>query len=126
MPFTDLGVDVSWCAHHRIESMKSYSSRLTRAGVALSLAALIAFGLLSQLSWDEWQPIGWIVIAGGGALAFTNPGGTGRVETWLAALPALTFFAGYTVFYWRLPTWQIIDAASICCFLAAAYLSAQD
>ena len=106
--------------------MKSHGHAFGRASISLALAALIAFGLLSQLSWDEWQPIGWIVIVGGGALAFTNPGGAERFETWLAALPALTFFAGYTIFYWRLPTWQVVDAASICCFLAAAYLSTQD
>ena len=103
--------------------MKSHGSSLSQAGVALSLAALIAFGLLSQLSWDEWQPIGWIVIAGGGALAFTHPGGTERIETWLAALPALTFFAGYTIFYWRLPTWQIVDILSIASFIGYAVIT---
>jgi hypothetical protein len=103
--------------------MKSYGSSLSRAGVALSLAALIAFGFLSQLSWDEWQPIGWIVIAGGGALAITNPGGTERFETWLAALPALTFFAGYTIFYWRLPTWQMVDILSIGSYVGYAVIT---
>ena len=103
--------------------MKDFGSSLSRAGVALSLAALIAFGFLSQLSWDEWQPIGWIVIAGGGALAFTNPGGTERFETWLAALPALTFFAGYTIFYWRLPTWQMVDILSIGSYVGYAVIT---
>lgn len=102
--------------------MKSFGSRLSRAGVALSLAALIAYGVFSQLSWDEWQPIGWIVIAGGGALGFTSPGGTERIETWLAALPALTFFAGYTMFFWRLPTWQMVDILSIGSYIVYAVI----
>ena len=71
----------------------------------------------------QWQPIGWIVIAGGGALAFTNPGGTERFETWLAALPALTFFAGYTIFYWRLPTWQMVDILSIGSYIGYAVIT---
>jgi hypothetical protein len=100
--------------------------RLIRATLALGLAALIAYGLSASLSWDEWQPIGWCVILGGGFLAITTPGGSARAATWAAAMPALTFFAGYTFFYWELTTWQVVDAASICCFLAAAYLSTQD
>ncbi len=100
--------------------------RRYRAALALGLAALITYGLLASLSWDEWQPIGWCVILGGGYLAITSPGGNARGQTWAAALPALTFFVGYTVFYWELATWQVVDAASICCFLAVAYLSAQD
>jgi len=103
--------------------MKSHGHAFGRASTSLALAALIAFGLLSQLSWDEWQPIGWIVIAGGGALAFTNPGGTERFETWLAALPALTFFAGYTIFYWRLPTWQMVDILSIGSYVGYAVIT---
>ena len=101
-------------------------ARLFRVGLALGLAALIAYGLSSSLSWSEWQPIGWCVILGGGYLAITAPSGSARGEAWAAAIPALTFFAGYTFFYWELATWQVVDAASICCFLAAAYLSTQD
>ena len=97
--------------------------RLYRAGLAICLAALIAYGLAASLSWDEWQPIGWCVILGGGYLAATTPGGSAQGEAWVAAAPALTFFAGYTFFYWELATWQVVDAAAICCFLASAFLS---
>jgi hypothetical protein len=96
---------------------------LLRVSACFGLAALIGYGLGSQLSWEEWQPIGWLVILGGGALAVTTTGGIERVETWLVAAPSLTFFAGYTVFYWRLPTWQVVDVMAIGCFIGAGLLN---
>ena len=96
---------------------------MLRTCAALALAALIAYGVGSQLSWEQWQPIGWVVILGGAVLAATGTGDSKDPERWLAALPSLTFLAGYTVFYWRLPTWQVVDVASIACLVGVAVLS---
>jgi hypothetical protein len=97
------------------------TSSAPRGFIALCLAAVIAFGMLAGLTWEEWQLIGWAVILGGGALALTANGRQNEVLA--AAAPALTFFAGFTFFYWKLPVWQAVDIASIGCFLAVAYMN---
>ena len=94
-----------------------------RSGAAFVLAGLIVFGLGNQLTWEEWQPIGWLVIFGGGALAATTEEGIRKTETWLAAAPSLTFLAGYSVFYWRLPIWQFVDVVSIGCFIGVGLIN---
>jgi len=96
---------------------------MLRACAALILAALTAYGVASQLSWEEWQPIGWVVILGGGVLAVTGIRDAGNSERLLAATPSLTFLAGYTVFYWKLSTWQVVDVLAICCFIGVAIVN---
>ena len=95
-----------------------------RTVVSLGLAAIIAFGMTSGLTWEEWQIIGWAVILGGGGLALTTGAGADQLEALAAGAPAATFLAGYTIFYWKLPIWQAIDVASIACFLLVAYMNA--
>ena len=96
---------------------------MLRACAALILAVLIAYGVGSQLSWEEWQPIGWAVILGGGVLSVTGTRGGRDLERLLAATPSLTFLAGYTVFYWKASTWQVVDILAICCFIGAAIVN---
>lgn len=76
------------------------------------------------LTWEEWHVIGWAVIVGGGSLAMTKSRDDDQLETLAAGAPAATFLAGYTIFYWKLPAWQLIDLAAIGCFLLVAYMNA--
>jgi hypothetical protein len=99
------------------------STPIARTVFSLGLAALIAFGMVAGLTWDEWQVIGWAVILGGVGLALTTGAGADQLEALAAGAPAATFLAGYTIFYWKLPIWQAIDVASIACFLLVAYLN---
>jgi hypothetical protein len=84
-----------------------------RSLLALGLATLIVIGLLLQLDWDGWQPIGWAVILGGGYLSLTHPGGLEKQRAWLVAAPAAGFLLGHTVLYLTKPYWLAIDVASI-------------
>ena len=97
---------------------------IARTLVALGLAASIVFGLVAGLTWEEWQAIGWAVILGGGGLALTTTSDDDQLETIAAGAPAATFLAGYTIFYWRLEVWQLIDIAAIGCLLVVAYMNA--
>jgi hypothetical protein len=100
------------------------STHIWRALVALGLAALIAYGMAAGLTWEEWQVIGWAVILVGGGLAMTTNSYDDQLESIAAGAPAATFLAGYTIFYWNLPIWQLIDVAAIGCFLLVAYMNA--
>jgi hypothetical protein len=100
------------------------AQKYLRALVALGLAALIAYGMAAGLTWEEWQVIGWAVILGGGGLAMTTSHYDDQMESIAAGAPAATFLAGYTIFYWKLPVWQLIDVAAIGCFLLVAYMNA--
>jgi hypothetical protein len=100
------------------------AQKYLRALFALGLAALIAYGMAAGLTWEEWQVIGWAVILGGGGLALTTSREEDQLETIAAGAPAATFLAGYTIFYWKLPIWQLIDVAAIGCFLLVAYMNA--
>lgn len=100
------------------------STHIWRALVALGLAALIAYGMAAGHTWEEWQVIGWAVILGGGWLAITTNHYDDQLELITAGAPAATFLAGYTILYWKLPIWQLIDVAAIGCFLLVAYMNA--
>jgi hypothetical protein len=100
------------------------SQPIVRALVSLGLAGLIVFGVVAGLTWEEWQVIGWVVILGGGVLALTISRDDDQLEAIASGAPAATFLAGYTVFYWNLPIWQLIDVAAIGCFLLVAYMNA--
>jgi hypothetical protein len=100
------------------------NKRFGRALVSLGLAALIAYGMAAGLTWEEWQVIGWAVILGGGGLAMTTSRQDDQLESMAAGAPSATFLAGYTIFYWKLPIWQLIDVAAIGCFLLVAYMNA--
>lgn len=95
-----------------------------RVFVSLGLAGLIVFGIVAGLTWEEWQVIGWMVILGGGVLALTTSRDDDQLEAIASGAPAATFLAGYTVFYWNLPIWQLIDVAAIGCFLLVSYMNA--
>jgi hypothetical protein len=93
-----------------------------RSLLAIGLATLIVIGLLLQLDWDGWQPIGWAVILGGGYLSLTHPGGLEKQRAWLVAAPSAGFLLGYTVLYLTKPYWVAIDVASIAALLSYAAL----
>lgn len=93
-----------------------------RSIIAFGLAILIVFGLVSQLNWSGWQPIGWAVIIGGGYLSLTHPGGLESSRSWLVAAPAAGFLLGYTVLYLTKPYWIAIDVASVVALLSYAVL----
>lgn len=93
-----------------------------RSLLALGLAILIVIGLMAQLDWSGWQPIGWAVIIGGGYLSLTHPGGLESSRSWLVAAPATGFLLGYTVLYLTKPYWIAIDVASIAAMLSYAAL----
>ena len=103
-------------------NMQSNRARadVVRSLLALGLAILIAIGLLLQVDWDGWQPIGWAVILGGGYLSLIHPGGIEKPRAWLAAGPAVGFLLGYTVLYLTKPYWVAIDVASIAALLSYA------
>lgn len=94
----------------------------SRSLIALGLAALIVFGLVAQLDWSGWQPIGWAVIIGGGYLSLTHPGGLESSRSWLVAAPAAGFLLGYTVLYLTKPYWIAIDVAAVAALLSYAVL----
>jgi hypothetical protein len=98
------------------------STESVRSVLALGLAILIVIGLLLQLDWDGWQPIGWAVILGGGYLSLTHPGGLEKQRAWLVAAPAAGFLLGYTVLYLTKPYWLAIDVASIATLVSYAAL----
>ena len=84
-----------------------------RSLLAALAAGLISFGMVSQLNWSDWQPIGWAVIMIGGYLAVTHPGGIEHRQAWLVGGPALGFLIGYTALRLTKPYWLAIDVASI-------------
>ena len=85
-------------------------------------AGLIVFGMVSQLNWSDWQPIGWAVIVIGGYLAVTHPGGLEQLQAWLVGGPALGFLVGYTALRLTKPYWLAIDVASIAALALYAVL----
>jgi len=93
-----------------------------RSLLALGLAILIVSGLIAQLDWTGWQPIGWAVIVGGGYLSLTHVGGLNDPRAWLVTAPALTFLLGYTELYFTNWFWVAIDVASIAALLSYAAL----
>jgi hypothetical protein len=99
------------------------TKKYLRALIALGAAGLITYGMASGLTWEEWQVIGWAVILVGGGLALTAGTNADQLETFAAGAPAATFLAGYTIFYWKLPIWQMIDVVAIGCFLLVAYMN---
>jgi hypothetical protein len=96
--------------------------RQIRSSLSLGLATFIVIGLVLQLDWVGWQPIGWAVILGGGYLSLTHPGGLQQSRAWLVAAPAAGFLLGYTVLYLTKPYWVVIDMASIGALLSYAAL----
>lgn len=98
------------------------STQSVRSLLAIGLAILIVFGLVAQLDWNGWQPIGWAVIIGGGYLSLTHPGGLEKPRAWLVAAPAAGFLLGYTVLFLTKPYWVAIDVASIVALLSYAVL----
>lgn len=98
------------------------TTQSVRSLLAAGLAILIVFGLVAQLDWSGWQPIGWAVIIGGGYLSLTHPGGLESSRSWLVAAPAAGFLLGYTVLYLTKPYWVAIDVASIVALLSYAML----
>ena len=98
------------------------NTKQSRILIALGLAILIVIGLMAQLDWSGWQPIGWAVIIGGGYLSLTHPGGLESSRSWLVAAPAAGFLLGYTVLYLTKPYWIAIDVASVAALLSYAVL----
>ena len=98
------------------------TTQSVRSLLAAGLAILIAVGLVAQLDWSGWQPIGWAVIIGGGYLSLTHPGGLENSRSWLVAAPTAGFLLGYTVLYLTKPYWVAIDVASIVALLSYAVL----
>jgi hypothetical protein len=98
------------------------STRLLRSLLAAGLAILIVVGLVTQLDWSGWQPIGSAVIIGGGYLSLTHPGGLEKPRAWLVAAPAAGFLLGYTVLYFTKPYWIAVDVASVAALLSYAVL----
>jgi hypothetical protein len=90
---------------------------------SLGLAIAVAYGVGTGLNWDQWQPIGWLVIIGGTALWLTAPGGVTRVDAVIALVPSALFLLGFTAFRWQRPIWQLIDLVAIVCFLIVAFYS---
>ena len=93
-----------------------------RSLFAVVTAGLIVFGMVSQLSWSDWQPIVWAVIMIGGYLAVTHPGGFEQSQAWLVGGPALGFLIGVTALRLTKPYWLAIDVASIVALLIYAAL----
>lgn len=93
-----------------------------RSLLATVAAGLIAFGMVSELNWSDWQPIGWAVIMIGGYLAITHPGGLEQPQAWLVGGPALGFLVGYTALRLTKPYWVAIDVASIAALMGYAAL----
>jgi len=98
------------------------NTKQSRSLIAFGLAILIVLGLVGQLDWSGWQPIGWAVIIGGSYLSLTHPGGLEKPRAWLVAAPAAGFLLGYTVLYLTKPYWVAIDVASIVALLSYAVL----
>lgn len=96
--------------------------RLNRSLLAVVAAGLIAFGMVSQLNWSDWQPIGWAVIMIGGYLAVTHQGGLEQPQAWLVGGPALAFLIGYTALRLTKPYWLAIDVVSIVALVLYAVL----
>ena len=90
---------------------------------SLALAGAVAFGVGAGLNWDQWQPIGWLVILGGASLWLTTPGGVSRIDAVIAALPSALFLLGFTAFRWQRSVWQLIDFVTVASYLAVAYFS---
>ena len=90
---------------------------------SLGLAIAVAYGVGAGLNWDQWQPIGWLVIIGGTGLCLTAPGGVARVDAVIALVPSALFLLGFTAFRWQRPIWQLIDLVAIVCYLIVAFLS---
>lgn len=84
-----------------------------RSLLALATATLIAFGMVAQLDWLGWQPIGWAVIMASGYLAVTHSEGFKQQRVWLVAGPAASFLLGYTALNLAKPVWIAIDSLSI-------------
>ena len=98
------------------------TTKQVRSLIAVAAAGLIAFGMMSQLNWSDWQPIGWAVIMIGGYLAVTHPGGLEQPQAWLVSGPALGFLIGYTALRLTKPYWLAIDVASIAALALYAVL----
>ena len=98
------------------------TTKQVRTLLAMSAAGLIAFGMVSQLNWSDWQPIVWAVIMIGGYLAVTHPGGLEKSRAWLVGGPAAGFLIGATVLRLTKPYWVAIDVASIAALLSYAAL----
>jgi len=97
-------------------------AKQSRSLLALGLAILIVFGMVSQLNWSDWQPIVWAVIMIGGYLAITHPGGFEQSRAWLVGGPAAGFLIGVTVLRLTNPYWLAIDVASIAALVSYAVL----
>ena len=97
-------------------------AKQSRSLLALGLAILIVFGMVSQLNWSDWQPIVWAVIMIGGYLAITHPGGFEQSRAWLVGGPAAGFLIGVTVLRLTKPYWLAIDVASIAALVSYAVL----
>jgi hypothetical protein len=93
-----------------------------RSLLAAVAAGLIVFGMVSQLNWSDWQPIGWAVIVIGGYLAVTHLGGLEQPQAWLVGGPALGFLVGYTALRLTKPYWLAIDVVSIAALALYAVL----
>ncbi len=90
---------------------------------SLGLALAVTYGVGAGLNWDQWQPIGWLVIIGGSGLWLTTPGGITRIDALFAFVPSALFLLGFTAFRWQRPIWQVVDFATISCFIIVAYLA---
>ena len=98
------------------------TTKQVRSLLAVAAAGLIVFGMVSQLSWSDWQPIVWAVIMIGGFLAFTHPGGFQQSRAWLVGGPALGFLIGVTVLRLTKPYWLAIDMVSIAALISYGWL----
>ena len=98
------------------------TTKQVRSLLAAAAASLIAFGMVSQLNWSDWQPIVWAVIMIGGYLAVTHPGGLEQSRAWLVGGPTAGFLIGVTVLRLTKPYWVAIDVASIAALLSYAAL----
>ena len=98
------------------------TTKQVRSLLAVAAAGLIVFGMVSQLSWSDWQPIVWAVIMIGGYLAITHPGGLEQPQAWLVGGPAAGFLIGVTVLRLTKPYWLAIDVASIAALVSYAVL----
>jgi hypothetical protein len=91
--------------------------------LALLLAVVVGWGLLSQLTFGEWQLIDWGVVVGSFVLAFHFLSGRGRAPAWLPFGAGATVLAGTTVGRWDQAVWFVVDLIVIGAMLAIAAIT---